>query len=70
MRRNPGRRRYRKDDPLRDLHVPRSERLDEDPADGSDDARDPLTGEVTTDALDREAIRRRGEVVSERDLRD
>lgn len=54
---------------MRDLHVPRSDRLTEDPQDGSDDGTDPLTGENRTDELDRDAIRRRGGVVSGEDLR-
>lgn len=53
---------------MRDLHVPRSKRLTEDPQDGSDDGTDPITGETGTDELDRDAIRRRGEVVSGKDL--
>lgn len=59
--------RYRKDDPLRYLHVPKSDRLDEDPHDGSDDATDPVTGE--TDPFDRDEVRKRGDVVGGEMLR-
>lgn len=69
MRPNLGRLRFRKDDPLRYLHVPAAERLAEDPADGSDDATDPVTGEAGTEELDRDTVRRRGGVAPPEQLR-
>lgn len=57
--------RFRKDDPLRYLHVPRRKRLDTDGGPDSD-ALDGDTG--ADDDIDREDVRDRGGVVSERDL--
>ena len=68
MSRNIGRLRFRQADPRRDLHVPRRERKTTDPADGSDDGTDPVTGENDTDAIDPNAIRAAGGVVSQEDL--
>lgn len=68
MSRISGRLRFRKDDPLRDLHVPKRQRLDNDPHDGSDDGTDPGTGEAGTADIDRDDVRERGDVVSQRDL--
>lgn len=68
MRRHLGALRFAKDDPLRDLHVPKRKRLTNDPHDGDDDGTDPATGEAGTDDVDRDEVRQRGEVVSQRDL--
>lgn len=57
--------RFRKDDPLRYLHVPKKDRLDTDEGDFSD-ATDEVTGEA--DDFDREEVRDRGGVVSAEDL--
>lgn len=59
-------RRFRKDDPLRYLHVPKGERLDEDGGDYSD-AVDEVTGEADDD-FDRDAVRARGRVFAPEDL--
>lgn len=56
---------YRKDDPLRYLYVPRHKRLDTDGGPDSD-ALDGDTG--ADDDIDRDQVRNRGDVVSERDL--
>jgi hypothetical protein len=65
MSRNIGRLRYRKDDPLRYLHVPAGERQDTDDGDFSD-ATDEITGEP--DDFDRDAVRARTRVAPEEDL--
>ena len=60
--------RFRKDDPLRELHVPKKDRLDDDGETGADDstALDDETGDDTD--FDREEVRNRGGVVSLEDL--
>lgn len=54
--------RYRKGDPLRDLHVPKRERLDSDEGPASDASNDPEIG------FDREAVRQDMTVVPEEEL--
>lgn len=57
MRRVVNALRFRSDDPLRQLHVPRRQRQDSDGPRGSDsDALDDRSGDDTAD-LDRDAIR-------------
>lgn len=60
MTRLRNRMRFAKDDPLRDLHVPKKDRLDEDGGRGSD-ALDDRTGDDTD--FDRDEVRSRGGVV-------
>ena len=55
---------HRKDDPLRYLRVPKSQRIDEDEGEDSDAT---IGGQPTH--FDREEIRARGGVVPEEDLR-
>lgn len=56
---------FKKNDPLRDLHVPKKQRKDEDEGPFSD-ATDELG--IVDDAFDRDEVRNRGGVVSEDDL--
>lgn len=59
---------FAKDDPLRYLHVPKSERLDDDGVAGDDhDAVDEITHDRDRD-FDRDEVRSRGGVVSQEDL--
>lgn len=60
MARLTSRLRFRKDDPLRDLHVPRKDRLDDDGGTDSD-AFDTESG--YDDDFDRDEVRNRGDVV-------
>lgn len=54
---------FAKNDPLRDLHVPRRHRLAEDVG-GTANA----SAGGTDDEFDREAVKKRGSIVSEEDL--
>ena len=54
---------FLKGDPLRDLHVPRRKRFDDDGFDDDSDAMDDSTGDDAD--FDREEVRNRGGVVSE-----
>lgn len=66
MTRIRNRLRFAKDDPLRDLHVPRKDRLADDGGRGSD-ARDDQTGDDTD--FDRDEVRKRGGIVPPEFLR-